>query len=173
MEKCGCEREENNAVVFPSKIHNRLLLQIDLKVNKTPVYFCFSIAWLVNNNPNPPIKRSRARITRVTPIAEAAETPNAPSANTSEASSAPKPAGNGASSESQPAVHAATVCQNGKLIFRKLVISANSLTMPIPAQIDMAMANNNDERCRRQNVPANRSEAATKRTGFESLLRNG
>src|SRR5215208_2925743 len=45
--------------------------------------------------------------------------------------------------------------------------------MPMPAQIETAVAATSADRCRRQNVPANRSEAVMKRTGFESFLTNG
>ena len=123
--------------------------------------------------PKPPIRRSRARITSVTPMAEAAEIPNVPSANTSLASRAPRPPGKGARSDSQPAVHAATVCQKGNRRSRKLVMSANSQTIPTAAQSDVKIANNREDKCRRQNAPANRSEAAMNRSGLESFLRNG
>jgi Na+/H+ antiporter NhaD/arsenite permease-like protein len=71
------------------------------------------------------------------------------------------------------AVQAATVCQKGNWILRKLAMSANSLIIPTAAQSDTMMADNKADKCRRQNVPANRSEAAMKRTTFESFLMNG
>src|SRR5215216_1489664 len=112
-------------------------------------------------------------MTRVTPMANAAGTPNIPSANTSLASRAPNPPGKGTSRESQPAVHAAMLCQADNWIFRNLTIRANSATMLRPAQMDIAAAANKDDKCRRQKAPANRSEAARKRTGLDSLLTNG
>ena len=63
-------------------------------------------------------------------MAEAAEIPKKPSAKTWLASNAPSPPGNGTRNESQPEVHAATVCQNAKWIWRKDVIRKYSLTIP-------------------------------------------
>ena len=114
----------------------------------------------------PPINISRPRIKNVTLMADAAEMPNAPSAKTWLASSAPSPPGKGTRNASKPAVHAAMVCENDKLTCKKDVMKKYSLTMPIAASNETPIAANNAERCLRQNVPAMRSDAATKRTNL-------
>ena len=82
-------------------------------------------------------------MTNVTLMADAAEIPKKPNVKTWLASNAPKPPGNGTRNESQPAVHAATICQNDKWIWRKDVIRKYSLTIPNAANNETKIAANN------------------------------
>src|SRR5271157_5200943 len=99
-------------------------------------------------------------------MAEAAETPKKPKAKTWLASNAPNPPGNGTRNESQPAVHAATVCQKDKWIWRKDVIRKYSLTMPNAAINETSDAASKARVCRWQNRPDRCSAARMKRITF-------
>src|SRR5690349_14422702 len=162
MQERGNKCQDDDRVVSTRKFH-KSLLSSSYDKNLMTGFTAYLTPRLAKSSPKPPINKSRARIKSVTPMARAAEIPNAPRVKTWLASREPKPPGKGTRNASQLVVHAAMVCQSCKLIPRNEVMSAYSVIIPAPAASDAMAADHSAQGLRLQNLPAICSVAMMKR----------